>query len=55
MNTTKVIASAAEVKRLVQVLKSCIDRRFPPDEIIDSALSRVDRQADTLIDLIKEK
>lgn len=42
-----------ELKRLVELLRMTISKRFPPDSIVDHALDRVVRQAQTLLETNK--
>lgn len=49
-------AKAKEILRLVVLLRMTIDRRFPPDSVIEHALMQVEREANALIDdTTKEK
>lgn len=44
-----------ELKRLVEILRICIDRRFPPDSIIENALNQVESQCAVVVGNLKSK
>lgn len=53
LNTLKIEGHSEEIMRLVEILRITIDRRFPPDTVIEHALMQVEREALALVESCK--
>lgn len=54
MDKDLILYRIAETQNQVQILRQTIDRRFPPDEVIEIAICRIESELKLLLRVVEQ-